>query len=39
MSGRPWTEEELQVVKDMFPDHFASEIAQILGRSEASIYL
>ena len=38
MIGRPWTEEEQQVVKDMFPDHFASELAQILGRSESSIY-
>lgn len=38
MRGRPWTEEEQQVIKDMFPDHFASELAQILGRSESSIY-
>lgn len=38
MRGRPWTEEEQQVIKDMFPDHFASELAQILGRSETGIY-
>lgn len=38
MRGRPWTEEEQQVIKDMFPDHFASELVEILGRSESSIY-
>lgn len=38
MSGRPWTEEELQVVKEMFPDHYASELAKMLGRSKTSIY-
>lgn len=36
-NGRLWTEEEKQVVRDMYPDHFASEIAHILGRTASQV--
>lgn len=36
-NGRQWTEQEKQVVRDMYPDHFASEIAQILGRTASQV--
>lgn len=38
MRGRPWTDEEISLLKEMYPDHFASEIAKVLGRSESMIY-
>lgn len=38
MRGRPWTEDEIRVIQEMYPDHFASEIAKVLGRSESMIY-
>lgn len=37
-NGRLWTEEEKKVVVEMYPDHFASEIAERLGRSTSGIY-
>ena len=37
MSGRLWTEEEIRVVEEMYPDYFASEIAKVLGRSTFSV--
>lgn len=36
-NGRLWTEKEKQVIRDMYPDHFASEIAQILGRTASQV--
>ena len=36
-NGRLWTEHEKQVVRDMYPDHFASEIARILGRTASQV--
>lgn len=38
MRGRQWTEDEIRVIQEMYPDHFASEIAKVLGRSESMIY-
>ena len=38
MRGRPWTDEEISLLKEKFPDHFAGEIAEMLGRSESSVY-
>ena len=37
-SKRPWTEEELAILREMYPDHFAGEIAEVLGRGESSVY-
>lgn len=35
---KPWTEEENKILVEMYPDHFASEIAKILGRTKSSVY-
>lgn len=37
LNRRQWTEEEKQVVRDMYPDHLASEIAEILGRKVSQV--
>lgn len=38
MNGRLWTPEEIRLLTEMYPDHFASEIAEILGRNVRSVY-
>ena len=38
MNGKPWTYEEMKVVEAMFPHYFASEIAEVLGRSVSGVY-
>ena len=38
MNGKPWTKEEIEILKVLYPDHFAGEIGQILHRKKASIY-
>ena len=38
MNGRKWTPEEDALLIKMYPDHFAQEIAAILGRSDRSVY-
>lgn len=38
MKGRPWTDEEVAALVEMYPGHFASEIAQILDRNVRAIY-
>lgn len=38
LGKRMWTEEESQLVREMYPDHFASEIAVLLNRSVASVF-
>jgi len=35
---RPWTEEDLQLLRDLYPDVPCSAIAQTLGRSNAAVY-
>lgn len=36
-NGRLWTEEEKRIIREMYPDHFASEIAEILGRTVSQV--
>ena len=38
MNGRPWTQEDIDILSRMYPDHFADEIAEILGRGKSSVY-
>ena len=38
MNGRIWTKDEIAILTEMYPDHFASEIAEILGRNVRAIY-
>lgn len=38
MIRREWTEDEVEILKRMYPDHFASEIGEVLGRPQSSIY-
>lgn len=38
MNGRPWTPDDIRTLKEMYPDHFAKDIAAILGRNYRSIY-
>lgn len=38
MKKRPWTPEEIETLSRLYPDHFAKEIAVILGRGVSSIY-
>ena len=35
---RPWTEEEIRILREMYPDHFAKEIGRIVGRSVSCVY-
>ena len=35
---KAWKQEEIDILSRMYPDHFAKEIAEILGRSSSSIY-
>ena len=36
--GRNWTQEEIDTLTRMYPDHYAKEIAGVLGRGVSSIY-
>lgn len=38
MNRKVWTQEEIDTLSRMYPDHFAKEIAGVLGRSISSIY-
>ena len=38
MKKRKWTQEEIDILSRMYPDHFAKEIAGILGRGVSSVY-
>lgn len=38
MNRKPWTPEEIETLSRLYPDHFAKEIADILGRGVSSIY-
>ena len=38
MNGIPWTQQEMDILSRMYPDHFAGEIAEILGRNVSSVY-
>ena len=35
-NGRLWTEEEKRIVAEMYPDHFAFEIAEVLGNGRTA---
>lgn len=36
--GNPWTQEEIDILTRMYPDHFATEIQKVLGRGLSAIY-
>ena len=36
--GNPWTDEEKRIVAEMYPDHFATEISEKIGRPLSGIY-
>lgn len=38
MIRKVWTQEEIDILSRMYPDHFAKEIAGVLGRGVSSIY-
>lgn len=38
MKRRPWTQEEIDTLSRMYPDHFGGEIAELLGRRSSSVY-
>lgn len=38
MRRRLWTQEEIRILQEMYPTHFASDIAAVLDRSICSIY-
>lgn len=38
MNGKAWTQAETDILTRMYPDHFAKEIAAVLGRSLPAIY-
>lgn len=33
-----WTEDEKRIVREMYEDHFAAEIAQVVGKSASGVY-
>lgn len=35
--ARKWTDEEKQIVREMYPDHFASEIAAMIGKTVSGV--
>lgn len=39
MHGKPWTQEQTDILRELYADHFASEIAVILDRPVCSIYV
>lgn len=38
MNNNHWTQEQVEILRRMYPDHFAREIAVIIGRSVSSVY-
>lgn len=38
MRGKVWTEEQDAVLREMYAEHFAGEIAAIVGRSKSAVY-
>lgn len=38
MKRRAWTQEEIDILSRMYPDHFAKEIAEIMGRGVSSVH-
>lgn len=38
MHGRPYTREEDEIIISMYPEHYAKEIAPLLGRTLSSVY-
>lgn len=38
MNGRPYTKEEDEIIISMYPEHYAKEIAPLLGRTLSSVY-
>jgi len=38
MKRRYWTDIEIEIMKDMYPDHYADQVAEKLNRSISSIY-
>lgn len=36
--GNPWTQEEIDILTRMYPEHFATEIQKVLGRCLSAIY-
>lgn len=38
MEKRKWTQDEIDALKRMYPDHFAGEIGAVLNRKKASVY-
>lgn len=36
--GDKWTEKEIEILRQMYPDHFAQEVAEVLHRAKAAIY-
>lgn len=36
--SRTWTDEQKRMVREMYEDHFASEIAELTGKSVSSVY-
>jgi len=38
MTRKVWTQEEIDILSGMYPDHFAKEIAGVLGRGVSSVY-
>lgn len=38
MNRTIWTQAEIDILKEMYPDHFASEIASVIGRTKSQIY-
>ena len=38
MNGKPWTEQENDVLREMYSECFAGEIGALLGRSKSSVY-
>lgn len=38
MNGRPWTDKENSILREMYSECFAGEIGALLGRSKSSVY-
>ena len=38
MIRKVWTQEEIEILRQMYPDHFAGEIADRLGRTKSQVY-
>lgn len=38
MKRKVWTQEDIDILVKMYPDHYCREVAEILGRSQSSVY-